>query len=185
MPANLIFTTHGGGCCGRRHLYNMNGATAADITRALEANEMDDDGRLVEVVISEENEDFEQLQANLVEAGFKLACTFENDGSENTCYVYFYHNAGFNLMGNVVAPAPEPLRIEVPGPARIEYRDAPAPVPAVARVVFSSYHNVLAAGRSDAGWPTRDDAFRAAPRARSIDRRDVYASGQVRWAVGV
>jgi hypothetical protein len=184
MPHNMIFSDHGGSCCGRRHLWNMNGATAADITAILEANEMDEDGRLVEVVISEENGNFEQLQANLVEAGFKLACTFVNDNGGNTCYVYFYHCNGFELFGNVVAPAPAPLRIEVPGP--VQYRDRPAEPAPAPRIVHTSYHNVFArSGRSESGWPTRELAAAATVNARSIDRRDVYASGQVRWHVGV
>lgn len=182
MPSNISFDSHGGHCCGRRHMWNMDGATAADITRILERNEMDDDGRLVEVVISRENRDFEQLQANLVEAGFKLACTFVNDNGGNTCYVYFYHCNGFELMGNVVAPAPAALERIVNVPGEIQFRDRPADAP---RIVFSSYHNVLAAGRSEAGWNTREQAVNAAPRARSIDRRDVYASGAVRWSTGV
>jgi hypothetical protein len=59
---------------------------------------------------------------------------------------------------------------------------APAPV---VRTVISTYHNVLRAGRSDAGWSTRAAAAGAAPRAVRIDRRDVRSDGNIVWTEGV
>jgi hypothetical protein len=67
-------------------------------------------------------------------------------------------------------------------------RPAPAPVappPPPPTVVSSTFHNVLRTGRSEAGWMTLAQAREAAPRARSVDRRDVYSDGTVRWVEGV
>lgn len=71
-------------------------------------------------------------------------------------------------------------------------REAPAqPAPDPRRTVatISTFHNVLRAGRSEAGFPTWVAARAAAPRARQVDRKDtvVRADGTttVNWIEGV
>lgn len=174
----MIIDHHGGECCGRRHLHGMNGATTASIRGVMQRNSLLNNGanKLTEIVVSEENDDLDELRAEIVAAGFVLVAEWDNC-SGSRCYMYLHANdwrafpngAAVDIVPPV-APAPPP-----PPP-----RPAPAP-----RVVASTYHNVLAAGRSEAGWQTFDQARDAAPRARSIDRKDVYASGAVRWTQNV
>jgi hypothetical protein len=173
MP--ISHSGHGGNCCGRRHFYYMNGATTASILQVIRTHHLDHMNKIVEIVISEENADYEQLKTEITGAGFVLVAEWDND-SGSTCWMYLW--------------APNwtafPDGVPVAGPAapveRIVYRDAPAPAP---RVIYSTFHNVLMAGRSEAGFGSYALARAAAPRARSVDRRDVYASGAVRWTTSV
>lgn len=166
----------GAGCCGRRILTGMNNATVESIRRDMRGYlSINDSNKIVEAVVSNENYPRDgSIEAALVEVGFVLVAVWQNDsGSRCRMYLYAPNWEAFpnGVPERVVQPAPPP-------PAPHPPRD-----PAV--VVLSTFHNVLVAGRSAAGWPSRDEAAAAAPRAGSIDRRDVYASGHVRWVTGV
>lgn len=58
---------------------------------------------------------------------------------------------------------------------------APIEAPRAPQVVYRTYHNVLRVGVSPAGWPTYQEATRAAPRARGVNRKDIYSDGTFRW----
>jgi hypothetical protein len=176
----------GAGCCGRRILSGMNSATPASIRRdmaeymrneaqsASYGRTCDQNGtnKIVEVVTSESNHPRAQIEAALIEVGFVMVAEWDNYLTGSLCRMFLYAPDWTAFPNGAAVPIVPPAAL-VP---------EPRPEP---RVVFSTYHNVLANGRSEAGWPTRDAASAAAPRARSIDRRDVYASGAVRWTPGV
>lgn len=164
----------GAGCCGRRILTGMTGATVDSIRQDMGsflAGNDDELNKIVEAVVSDENENRADIEAALVEVGFVQVAAWNND-SGSFCRMFLYApnwTAFPNGAAVPIAPPPPP---------------APEPRPEP-RIVLSTFHNVLRDGRSEAGWPTRDAAAAAAPRAQSIDRRDVYASGAVRWVTSV
>lgn len=163
----------GGHCCGRRIMSGMNGATTASILDQIRSGGYtadDDANKLIEIVVSEENEGLEYLKREIVGAGFVLVARWNNcTGRE--CWMYLW--------------APDwhafPDGVSVVGPR------APAPraAPAAPAIVASFYYNVLAAGRSTAGHDTYAAARDAAPRCRRVDRLNVYASGYRRWVENV
>ena len=166
----------GAACCGRRILTGMDGATAASIRadmNGLLVGNLDGVNKIVEVVVSDENRNRESIEAALVEVGFILVAAWQNFGSGSFCRMFLYAPDWTAFPNGAAVPIVPPAA------------PAPAPVREEPRIVLSSYHNVLRDGRSDAGWSTREQAFAAAPRAASIDRRDIYASGVTRWVTGV
>ena len=165
----------GGGCCGRRIMRGMDGATTASILEQIRINGFEEENganKLIEIVVSEENSNLEQLKREIVGAGFVLVARWDNcSGSE--CWMYLW--------------APDwtayPAGVPVVGPAAPAL--PPAPVPETPRVVASFWHNVLLAGRSTAGHASYVEARAAAPRCQRVDRMNVYASGQRRWIENV
>ena len=167
----------GGGCCGRRIMSGMNGATTASILNMLRVRgymAADNANKLIEIVVSEENDGLEDLKREIVGAGFVLVARWNNcTGSE--CWMYLW--------------APDwhafPDGVSVVGPLAPVVLPAPRAAPAAPAIVASFYYNVLAAGRSTAGHATYVAARYAAPRCRRVDRLNVYASGQRRWVENV
>lgn len=165
----------GGGCCGRRIMYNMNGATTASILSMIRNRGLDENNqrnKVIEIVVSEENENLEQLKLEIVGAGFVLVARWNNcTGSE--CWMYLWAPNWTAFPDGV--PVAGPLAPVV----------LPAPAPPAPAIVASFFYNVLAAGRSTAGHTTFQEARAAAPRCRRVDRLNVYASGQRRWVENV
>jgi hypothetical protein len=83
-----------------------------------------------------------------------------------------------------VPPPPPQLPVQRHVQPDLNRIDGPAPLP-VPTVLFSTYHNVLRAGRSEGGWPSYEQARGAAPRAASVDRKEYLTDGTDRWVVGV
>lgn len=168
---------HGGSCCGRRHIVGMSGASTADIHRLMNQHSLlnGELNKITEIVVSDENEtedmDLDELRANIVEAGFVLVAVWDND-SGSTCYMYLHANDWQAFPNGAAVDVRPPIVAPV----------APLAPP---RVVCSAYHNVLRAGRSQAGWLSRDVAVAAAPRAQRIDRCDTFSDGTTRWTEGV
>lgn len=169
---------HGGGCCGRRHIHGMNGQTTQTIRQLMNVEGLldEDTNKMTEIVISEENVGYEVLKEQVVGAGFILVATW-NNCSGSTCWMYMHVNDG-TFFPNGAAVHVEQPDVPAPAPQRVE-------VPAPVRIIHSTFHNVLRDGRSEAGWPTIEAARAAAPRARSIDRKDIYSNGEVQYATNV
>lgn len=178
----------GGGCCGRRIMYGMNGATTASILSMIRNRSLDarsQSNKVIEIVVSEENANLEQLKLEIVGAGFVLVARWNNcTGSE--CWMYLWAPNWTAFPNGVpvagpLAPVAGPLApVVLPAPAPAPAPPAPAPA-----IVASFFYNVLAAGRSTAGHTTFQEARAAAPRCRRVDRLNVYASGQRRWVEDV
>ena len=169
----------GGGCCGRRIMHGMNGETTASILSMIRDRRLDENNqrnKVIEIVVSEENANLEQLQLEIVGAGFVLVARWNNcSGSE--CWMYLWAPNWTAFPDGVPVAGPlAPVVLPAPAPA------PPAPAPAI---VASFFYNVLAAGRSTAGHTTFAEARAAAPRCRRVDRLNVYASGQRRWVENV
>lgn len=174
----MIFGAHGGGCCGRRHIYGMNGETSESIRRLIAAEGYGpntDTNKVIEIVLSEENRNLEDLRAEVESAGFTLVATWDNIDSGSQCYMYLSGNDVTYFPGGVPANQQVVERIVNHAPQRVV-------VAPPRRVIHSTFHNVLRGGRSEAGWPTLEAARAAAPRARSVDRRDIYNDGSVEYA---
>lgn len=166
-------SSHGGYCCGRRHMFCMNGAAAesirADMNREGLLGDADTINKITEIVVSEENDELHDLRDEIVNAGFVLVARWLNN-SGSMCYMYLHANDW------VAFPNGAEARIQ-----QVAIPAAPAPV----RIVARRYHNVLRDGRSEAGWPTLAQAREAAPRARSVDCCHIYSDGTVEWVGGV
>lgn len=175
----MRFENHGGGCCGRRHIFGMNGETADSIRRIMVHNGLNaDSNKITEIVLSEENEDLEDLQTEVVNAGFVLVARWENC-SGSTCYMYLHANDWLAFPnGAEVAVVPPQVLVQAPPPP-------PAPRPAAPVVVARLYHNVLRSGRSEAGWPTLEAARAAAPRCRRIDCQEILDTGAILWQADI
>jgi hypothetical protein len=203
---------HGGQCCGIRHIYAMDHSSVDELDRYISnldrANNVGgpDSGRLIEIVLSERQvtgegnggwhhsvRDAGGWPAVLAARGFRLVSRFNNANSGRNCYI-FHRVPHFMSIRNQDLPFDwhhnrGAVNLGVGGPGRAA--PAPAPAPDHNRVIASvvTFHNVLQAGRSDAGYSTRDAARAKAPRARRIDRKtiQVHANGatNVVWTEGV
>lgn len=79
----------------------------------------------------------------------------------------------------VPAQRMEPQRHQNAGELLVQ---APAPVPdQPVRTLFVTYHNIYLDGRVGAGYETRDDAERAAPRCRTRRCKQMRSDGTVNW----
>lgn len=106
---------HGGGCCGMRHIMNMDHSTVADLDRLIAGLSQEGHnaaargaGRLIEIVLSSRQVG-DRRSGNvgarwspcvdaaggwpnvLRERGFRLVTAFENANSSNACYVFHWH----------------------------------------------------------------------------------------------
>lgn len=175
----MRISEQGGGCCGRRIMAGMDGATTASILDLLRTSGYtadDDTNKLIEIVVSEENSNLEQLKLEIVGAGFVLVARWYNcTGRE--CWMYLWA-PDWDAFPNGVPVAGPLAPVVLPAPRVAQVPPEPA-------IVANFYYNVLAAGRSTAGHSTFAEARAAAPRCRRVDRLNVYASGQRRWVENV
>lgn len=182
---------HSGHCCGMRTVYGFNGTAAdwTDLDRHIrELNVPRNNNRLIEVVLAEYQIN-QRVLDNLSSRGFRLVTRFNNSNSDNDCLI-FHHVPETLPLDFIDAEEGDWCEDLVwngdfgPGPRQGVVPAAPPPREEP-RIVISTYHNVLRAGRSEAGFGSYEQARTAAPGARSVDRRDVYASGAIRWTTGV
>lgn len=123
--------------------------------------------------------------------GFRLVSRFENKNSGADCYIFHRvphfksiapRDLPFAWMHLTNPEAQQPLAAG--GPGALAAPRAPVAAPPAPRIVWSMYYNVLRNGR---GRPfhTREEAVAAAPRARQIDRVDVFSDGTQRWSEAI
>jgi len=90
---------HGGGCCGIKHVFNMDNSTEADLDRLLrEACPPDNDNRLVEITLNSRQVAAREDQRNpaegwptiLARKGFRLVSRFRNSNTGNDVYIFHF-----------------------------------------------------------------------------------------------
>lgn len=104
---SLRISSHGGYCCGIRHVSNFSPlpgrVTKEDLERVVaQTQQYAKKGMLVEAVLTNG-----QLNANpelgkiLDETGFKLVSRFQNPNSNNICNVFHYNKAPRSLTARL------------------------------------------------------------------------------------
>lgn len=104
--------THGGSCCGIRHIYGFDHSTVAELDEHIREldNEVGQGNRLVEVVLSQRQVTGHRAPAGgwtaaLAERGFRLVSRFNNSNSNNDCYI-FHRVPSFKSIAPVDLPFP-------------------------------------------------------------------------------
>lgn len=179
-------TAHGGGCCGIYTLWGFDHSTHDEVRQLVaqhdrQPNVTPTQNRLLEAVLSQRQMDGFILSPEggwltlLNELGFVLVNRFLNANSGRVCYV-FHRNGVTNSMS---VEHPDWVgRRTVLRQEFITYD--------IRTIVHSAFYNVYrTSGRSAAGWPSREQAETAAPRAQRIDCLSVYSDGTTRWTENV
>lgn len=202
----VAYSEHGGRCCGYLHLHGMDHCTLMMFDQHINMHFTDGNAnRVLEVILSQRQvesgngNDGGRIHQSIIDAGgwaavlaergFRLTASWLNSNSSRRCYQFIkttswlsmsQRSLRFTYPQELVAYRGEGNDIEIavaPPP--------PAPLPPP-HVVYSLYHNVFrTSGRSNAGWPTFDQARGAAPHATSVDLMDIYSDGTSRWIEGV
>lgn len=85
-------TSHGGYCCGARHIYGLQGNVADDTERVKRLIRREGKGRLYEIIINY-NQASRGLLKPLLDMGFRLVTKFKNS-SGSVCFVLHYAATG-------------------------------------------------------------------------------------------
>lgn len=189
--------SHGGGCCGARHLRGFGEAENNNPNRINTALSTVPPSRMTEVILNDTQvRSYPNILRRLADLGFVLDSHWINGNHNSHNYRFsrcdnrqILELAGWN--GMVMSPGLHGTLPRVPGANNAEgdrhLEDealAPAPVipPPVARIVLTTYHCVFADGRRGAGYDTYDEAWAARGRRTRVDRRRVMSDGEIIWA---
>lgn len=190
---SLMYECHGGGCCGIVHISDFSspqnrqkmsvGWLQSEVQEALDflnddENNPDNEDRVVEAVLIDEQLDDDGWAPILKEVGFQPVSRFYNSNSGNYCNVFHYHRSGLMPLSHVPGfGTEEPVQEAKPVLGGVDViADEPVPV----TVIQSVFHNRYRHGFGE-GWLTLEDANNARGFQNRIGvvRRDHMSDGTV------
>lgn len=132
--------SHGGGCCGIRHVAGFGGTTERNIRDLDVVMSRVPNGRLAEVVLTQEQvRSLPKTMKKLADQGYVLVGAFRNANSGNNCFVFHWADSRIPLttierywsgqiltptMSGALPPRPQQVALQ-PNPAAVLIREFP------------------------------------------------------------